>query len=111
MLSVPATALAGPCTAAVSECAEWITVGRSPARSLVYRSYPFDVRNERITRALVVVHDTSRNAEVYFRTGVAAAMLSGALDDTIVIAPRFASRNGIGCADKLEAGEANWPCE
>jgi hypothetical protein len=111
MLSVPATALAGTCTVAISNCAEWVTVGGGPDRSLVYRSYPLDVRNERITRALVIVHDTSRDAEAYFRTGMAAALLAGALDDTLVIAPRFASRNGIGCADNLEAGEANWPCE
>jgi hypothetical protein len=77
----------------------------------VYRSYPLDARNERITRALVIVHDTSRDADGYFRTGLAAGRLAGALDDTIVIAPRFASRNGLGCADTLAAGEANWPCE
>ena len=111
MLGMPAAAAAGPCIAAVSTCVEWVTMGRGPARSLVYRSYPLDVRNERITRALVIVHDTSRDAAAYFRTGLAAARLAGALDDTIVIAPRFASRNGIGCADTLEEGEANWPCE
>lgn len=111
VLGMPATALASPCTAAISACAEWVLVGHSTARSLVYRSYPLDVQNEGITRALVIVHDTSRDAQAYFQTAVAAASLVGALEDTIIIAPRFASRNGIGCADTLEVDEANWPCE
>jgi len=110
-LGAPATALAGPCTAPAGACAQWVAVGHGAARSLVYRSYPLDVRNEAVTRALVIVHDTSRDAEAYFQTAVAAARLAGALDDTLVIAPRYASRNGFGCADTLEAGEANWPCE
>ena len=109
MVGVPSAALAGPC--AGSACAEWVLVGGGPARSLVYRSHPLEVRNERIARALIVVHDTSRDAEAYFRTGAAAALLAEAQDDTIVIAPRFASRNGVGCADTLDEGEANWPCE
>ena len=109
ILSVPAMAEAGTCLAATPSCAEWIAVGA--ARSLVYRSYPFDVPNHRITRALVLVHDTSRDAAAYFRTGVTTAALAGALEETIVIAPRFASRNGVGCVDPLEPGEANWPCE
>src|SRR5688572_21057519 len=107
LLGFPAAAVAGPCTAAGDECVEWVAVGSGPARSLVYRSYPLTMRNERITRALVIVHDISRDAAAYFRTGLAAARLAGALDDTLVIAPRFASRNGVGCADVLEAGEAN----
>jgi hypothetical protein len=57
------------------------------------------------------VHDIDRDAQEYFRTGVAAALLAGALDDTIVVAPRFASRDGVSCGDTLAADEVNWPCE
>ena len=41
-----------------------------------------------------------------------AAFLGGALDDTIVISPRFASNSGAraGCADTLGPNEVNWPC-
>jgi pimeloyl-ACP methyl ester carboxylesterase len=41
---------------------------------------------------------------------VAAAFLAGALDDTVVIAPRFASNDGRGCRDKLATGEVSWSC-
>jgi hypothetical protein len=44
---------------------------------------------------------------------LAAADLAHALDDTIVVAPRFASNNGLaaGCADRLALREVNWPCD
>ena len=110
MLSVPVTALAAPCIRASSECSEWVTLGRQ-GRSLVYRSFPLGTPNNRITRALIIVHGTDRQAQAYFQVGLAAARLEGALDDTIVIAPRFASRDGLTCADVLARGELNWPCE
>ena len=111
LLSLPATALAAPCTMPTSACAEWITLGESPARSLVYRSYPLNGRNDRIRRALVIVHGSDRDAQGYFQVGITAARLAGALDDTIVISPRFASRDGLTCSDGLAAEELNWPCE
>jgi hypothetical protein len=96
---------------AAGACAEWIVIGPGPARSLVYRSHPLDERNPRIRRALVVVHDIHRDAEKYFETAVAAAQLAGGLDDTMVVAPRFASRDGLSCRDALADGEINWPCD
>jgi pimeloyl-ACP methyl ester carboxylesterase len=104
-----AVAYAGPCTTAQPTCTEWITLGEGPSRSLVYRTYPFDVKNEGITRALLVVHGAGRDADNYFRSALAAAFLAGALENTIVISPRFAS-NGSGCRDILAPGEVNWPC-
>ena len=35
---------AAPCTKATNACERWITFGRGPARSMVYASYPLDVR-------------------------------------------------------------------
>jgi pimeloyl-ACP methyl ester carboxylesterase len=99
-----------PCTTATPGCTEWVTLGGGPARSLVYRSHPLGAKNGKITRALIVIHGASRNADDYFRTGVAAAFLAGALDDTVVIAPRFASKDGRGCQDKLDTNEVSWPC-
>jgi hypothetical protein len=78
---------------------------------LVYRSYPLAERHDGIRRALVVVHDITRDAPSFFQTAVAAARLAGALQDTVLIAPRFASRDGLTCADALAADEINWPCE
>jgi pimeloyl-ACP methyl ester carboxylesterase len=108
---VPAVATAEPCTKGTAACTEWVTLGRGPERSLVYRSHPLNGRNEQVTRALVIVHDTARDAAAYFRTAVAAAGLAGAADDTLLISPRFASRSGVGCTDTLAVNEVNWPCE
>ena len=105
-----AAAWAGPCTNADTSCTEWVLLAGGPARSLIYRTYPLNSPNERITRALVMVHGAGRDADNYFRTAVAAAFLAGALDDTIVIAPRFASNDTRGCRDALAAGEVNWSC-
>jgi pimeloyl-ACP methyl ester carboxylesterase len=77
---------------------------------MVYTTYPLNVKNENIKRALVMVHGAGRDADNYFRTAIAAAFLAGALDDTIVVAPRFASNEARGCSDKLGANEVNWPC-
>ncbi len=101
---------APPCTAATPDCVDWISLGGKQARALVYRTHPLGVKNEKITRALIVVHGAGRNADNYFRTGVAAAFLANALDDTILIAPRFASNDGRGCRDPLAANEINWSC-
>jgi hypothetical protein len=100
---------AAPCTLADPSCAEWIVFGPGPARSLVYRSFPLAVQNSRIVRALVVVHGQGRDADSYFRSALAAAFLAGALEDTIVVAPRFASSDG-NCKDTLAANEVNWAC-
>src|SRR5271156_222612 len=82
---------AGPCITADRSCTEWVALGGGPARSLVYRTYSLDTRNESITRALLVVHGAGRDADNYFRTALAAAFLAGALENTVVVAPRFAS--------------------
>jgi len=84
--------LVQPCTAATTACERWVSYGAGPARSMVYASYPLDAVNPRITRALIMVHGAGRNADHYFETAMAAAFLAGALDNTIVIAPRYITR-------------------
>jgi hypothetical protein len=107
---IPVAAYAAPCTTATAGCTEWVGLGGKAARSLVYRTYSLDTKNEAITRALIVVHGAGRDADNYFRTAVAAAFLGGALEDTVVIAPRFASNDGRGCRDVLASNEINWSC-
>ena len=107
---VAVPAYAAPCMNLTSACMEWINLGTGQSRSLIYRTYPLDQFNDRITRALIVVHGAGRDADNYFRTALAATFLAEALDDTIVISPRFASNDGRGCMDVLEANEMNWPC-
>jgi pimeloyl-ACP methyl ester carboxylesterase len=104
-----AAAWAAPCTTATSACTEFVTFAGGPSRSLVYRTYALDTANPQITRALVLVHGASRDADNYFRNAVASAFLAGALEDSIVIAPRFASSDG-GCRDTLAPNEVSWSC-
>jgi Alpha/beta hydrolase family len=106
---VAAAAMAAPCVTTAPSCTEWIGFADGPARSLIYRTYSMDTPNPQITRALVMVHGAGRDADNYFRTAVAAAFLAGALDDTIVISPRFAS-NAAGCRDTLAPNEVSWSC-
>lgn len=109
LLLISATAYAAPCINVTPGCTEWLTFAGGPSRSLVYRTYSLDTRNEQITRALIMVHGAGRDADNYFRTAVAAAFLGGALEDTIVISPRFASNSG-GCRDTLAPNEVSWSC-
>ena len=108
LLSAPVLA-AAPCLIADRSCTEWVPLSGGPARSLIYRTYSLDAPNSAITRALVIIHGASRDADNYFRTGLASAFLAGALENTIVISPRFAAKNG-SCADALDPDEVNWPC-
>jgi len=101
----PAARPAAPCTTATPECVEWVTLGGGPGRSMIYRTFALDVPNDRITRALIMVHGTNRNADHYFDTAKAAAFLAGAIDTTVVISPRI-----VCGTDKLEPNEINWPC-
>lgn len=107
---VTAAAYAAPCITATQACTEWIDFSAAPSRSMLYRTYPLDVKNEAIARAFIMIHGAGRDADNYFRTAVAAAFLGGALDDTIVISPRFASNDGRSCRDTLAANEVNWSC-
>jgi hypothetical protein len=106
-----AASAATPCTFASPECTEWIVLGSGPARSLIYRTYSLDARNDAVTRALIVVHGMNRDADNYFRTALASAFLAGALEDTVVIAPRIASNAGGSCRDALAENEVSWPCD
>src|SRR5262245_15534803 len=105
----PVGSFAAACVTATPDCTEWVVLGGGPSRSLIYRNHPLDVRNERITRATLVIHGTNRDAHNYYRTAVAAAFLAGALDDTVVISPRIASSQG-NCQDKLAENEVSYSC-
>ena len=105
----PTAAPATPCTTATPECTEWVAIKGGPARSMIYRTYSLDTRNDQIKRALIMVHGTNRNADHYFDSARAAAFLAGAITDTIVISPRIASNNG-SCKDTLAPNEVSWSC-
>jgi pimeloyl-ACP methyl ester carboxylesterase len=101
---------ATPCLTAGATCTEWIVLGGGPSRSLVYRTFPLDKRNDAITRVLVSIHGASRDADNYFRSTIAAGFLADALENTLIIAPRLASSDGAGCRDVLAPNEISWNC-
>jgi pimeloyl-ACP methyl ester carboxylesterase len=101
---VPFAASPPACTTPTAACEQWVTLGGGPGRSMAYASYPLDKPNPAITRALIMVHGAGRNADHYFETAMAAAFLAGALDNTIVLAPRL-----IAAPDKPEPNEIVWP--
>jgi hypothetical protein len=108
LLSAAAYA-AVPCTTATTACTEFVTLGGGPARTMVYRTYPLTGKNEKITRALIVIHGTNRDADNYFRSTLASAFLADALDDTELIVPHIASAAG-SCKDALAPNEVSWNC-
>jgi pimeloyl-ACP methyl ester carboxylesterase len=110
LLLISAAAHAQPCITAADACTGWVTLAGGPSRSMIYRTYSLDARNDKITRALIVIHGTNRDADNYFRNALAAAFLGAALDDTVVIVPRIASNDGRGCQDKLAPNEVSYAC-
>jgi len=109
LLTMVSAAVAAPCSP-VSDCSDWLALGSRGTRVLVHRSFPLDQENPDVSRALVVIHGAGRDADNYFRHVLAAAFLAGALDDTVVISPRFASNSGEGCHDAVAEHEATWHC-
>lgn len=97
-------AAAEPCITATTACEQWVTLEGGPARSMVYSTYSLDKPNTKITRALIMVHGTLRNADHYFATATAAAFLADALENTVVIAPHL-----IAAPDKPQPNEVVWP--
>ena len=111
LLAVCASSLiAAPCTTGSRECTERVALGVEGRWTLVYRSFPLTIPNEKIIRALIVVHGQGRNADNYFASAMAAAFLAGAMEDTLVISPKLASNDSRGCRDELEPGEVNYRC-
>src|SRR3954463_14883455 len=76
-------AASAACTASTEACTEWGSLGSAGARSLIYRPYSVDPRNEKIRRALIMVHGPNRTPDRYFAPATAAAFLAGALDDAV----------------------------
>src|SRR5215470_3105417 len=117
LLLAAAAVLPTPCTSTTSDCTEWIKPADQRSRVLVYRTYPLETKNENITRAFVFVHGILRDADNHFRTALAAAFLANTLNETIIVAPRFASNSSTpgnetgNCRDALSSDEANWICE
>jgi len=99
------------CITAAALCVEFVTVPPGTKRILVYRSHPLTAPNDSITRATIVVHGADRSARFEFRSALAGAFIAGALDYTVIVAPRFSTNDGTGCSDSLATNELNWECD
>jgi len=106
LIAIPAhgRAQARPCTTPTTPCERWVSLGGGSGKSMVYASHALDTPNTAITRALIMVHGAGRNADHYFATAMGAGFLAGALDNTIIISPRF-----IASPDKPQQDEIMWP--
>ena len=117
LLLAAAVVMPAPCASTPSDCTEWIKPAGQPSRVLIYRTHALDQKNENIKNAFVFVHGILRDADNHFRTALAAAFLADALNDTIIVVPRFASNSSApgnengNCRDSQAADEANWICE
>jgi hypothetical protein len=87
-LLVPSAGAAAPVKVVVSER---FTIEAGGRRLLVpYMSnVPLDKANERIHRAVIVIHGLGRNADAYFESVMQAAGQTAAGDRTVVVAPQF----------------------
>lgn len=98
------------CIKANMTCTEWLALDANGSRSLIYRTHALTHRNPKIEKVVVVIHGQGRNADGYFRHMLAAAFLADALQNTLIISPRFASNNGKSCLDTLDDKEVGWTC-
>ena len=88
-----------PCTAGVARCASRIEI--APGRFVPsFQSFALAQGDSLVTEAVVVVHGTERNADDYFTTMAEAAALSGRLQSTVIIAPRFQTVDDVPAADE-----------
>ena len=99
-----------PCLKAQDNCTEWVALDANGSRARIYRTHALSSTHEKIEHAVIVIHGQGRNADGYFRHMLAAAFLADALQNTIVISPRFASHNGKSCLDQLDKQEVGWIC-
>lgn len=77
-----------PCSTSTPVCTDRFEIADGvflPA----FTSHSIQDGDPSVTRALVMVHGSSRNAEDFFDTSVSAATSDGALAETLIIAPLF----------------------
>jgi len=97
-----------PCTSGHAACASG-PAGRRGAAFDGVPVAPARRAQSAIRRAVVMVARQGATPTATSARRFAAAFLAGALDDTIVVALKFTSRDG-SCEDALAEHEVNWPC-
>ncbi len=97
------------CSASSEACLDRLAV---PAANGAGRNVPFfrnfalDAPNAAITRAVIVVHGSDRDAGNYFQTLLISARQAGLDDQTLILAPHFQ------CGpDAVAPGDVRWSCD
>jgi pimeloyl-ACP methyl ester carboxylesterase len=84
-----AAAAVTPCTATqAGVCRETLTLARD-AKLAYYRTYSLSAPNTQVTKAVLVIHGTDRNALAAFTQVLNAAKATSNVANTIILAPRF----------------------
>jgi len=97
----------GPCTVPDARCAVRVEVAEGvylPA----FATHDPAVGDASVTRVVVVVHGTNRNADDYFATMVEAARLAGVLSSTVIVAPHFQTAEDLPAADEAFWSSSGW---
>lgn len=93
---------AAPSSPCISNCSEVLASAEQGWTLEVFRSFPMSGSDD-VTRAIVVVHGTGRNAEGYFERVMRGAERAGVADKTLVVSPWFKAEE-----DKPEESGATW---
>ena len=73
-----------------------------------YRNYSLNNIQSQITRAVIVVHGSSRNPWNYFDAAVSSAISVNKENDTIIIAPYFQATDDPALSDELQWSSSGW---
>jgi hypothetical protein len=91
------------CSSASEQCLDAMSVGAQAMP--FYRNFSLTAANPNVTRAVIIVHASHRNATDYFTDAMAQAQQAGVDGSTIVIAPHFECDK-----DKPPANQLSWAC-
>jgi hypothetical protein len=101
----PAGALDQPCTSS-ERCRDELVL--STGRSIFYyRNLPL-VRNESVSHAVIVVHGNRRDADRYYERLVTAATAEDRMQDALLLAPNFRTRDDHPTANEHYWSSSGW---
>ena len=96
-----------PCLSTESICTERIATGTSLYLP-VFSTHSLYEGNDEVTRGLIIVHGTGRNADDYFRTGFQAAEAAGLRQHTVVVSPHFQTSSDGPAPDEPFWSSGGW---
>ncbi len=97
----------GPCVVPAAPCAERLEI-RSGEFLPLFRTHALSAGDPEVTRAVIVIHGTNRDADNYFETMVMAARQAGVLERTVVVSPHFQTRSDGPAPDEPYWTSSGW---